>query len=77
MGDNPAQMYPGFVGVIAEVIGVAMPKAYMTIRDKKAKKSFKFLIDFPDDEKGNELAELEAQRLNDWLVERKIKKKIK
>ena len=54
-----------------------MPKAYMTIRDKKAKKSFKFLIDFPDDEKGNELAELEAQRLNDWLVERKIKKKIK
>ena len=77
LGDNPAQMYPGFVGVIAEVIGVAMPKAYMTIRDKKAKKSFKFLIDFPDDEKGNELAELEAQRLNDWLVERKIKKKIK
>ena len=77
LGDNPAQMYPGFVGVIAEVIGVAMPEAYMTIRDKKAKKSFKFLIDFPDDEKGNELAELEAQRLNDWLVERKIKKKIK
>ena len=77
LGDNPAQMYPGFIGVIAEVIGVAMPKAYMTIRDKKAKKSFKFLIDFPDDEKGNELAKLEAKRLNDWLVERNIKKKIK